>query len=146
MRGQTLLSLLRSYARPDDDACWIWRRATDPNGYGRFWLNSGMRLAHRVVFELHRGPVADGLSLDHLCRVTSCVNPSHLEPVTHQENVRRGNAGKPQAARTHCPQGHEYTEANTYIGKHGSRFCRACDKNRSKNKNRARDLRRAASK
>lgn len=76
------------------DGCWPWQGAVAPNGYGLVnCLNhSGRRStagAHRVAYELERGPIPDGLELDHLCRNSVCVNPAHLEPVTHQENVRR---------------------------------------------------------
>ncbi|MDG4798960.1 HNH endonuclease signature motif containing protein [Micromonospora sp. WMMD980] len=142
MTATTLERLRRGFVQGGDDECWLWHRAKDPFGYGRIWHDGGMRLAHRVMFELHRGPVPEGLVLDHLCRVTSCVNPAHLEPVAHAVNVRRGNSGRAQAARTHCPRGHEYTEDNTHIGKSGSRFCRTCDKSRSQDKNRIRNLRR----
>lgn len=81
----------------DPDACWLWRGSTWL-GYGRFNL-SGARpvkttLAHRFLYELLIGPVPRELSLDHLCRVRNCVNPVHLEPVTHAENVRRGAASR----------------------------------------------------
>lgn len=83
------------------------------------------------------GPIPDGFTLDHLCRNTSCANPAHLEPVTHEENVKRGRSGEGQALRTHCPQGHEYTDDNTY--QHGGRrFCRACHRERNREYARAR--------
>ena len=49
--------------------------------------------AHRASYELAKGPIPDGMHLDHLCRVTCCINPDHLEPVTNRENARRGQAG-----------------------------------------------------
>lgn len=116
------------------DTCWIWT-AYQCEGYGRFGIgtagNRTMACAHRVAWELVHGPVPDGLELDHLCRNPSCVNPDHLEPVTHQENVRRGLAavlgGQRQRAKTHCPQGHPYDERNTYRSPAtGKRQCRCC--------------------
>lgn len=66
--------------------CWIWQLAKDQWGYGRV----GGGLAHRLMYEERNGPIPDGLEIDHLCRQPSCVNPDHLEPVLHLENVRRG--------------------------------------------------------
>lgn len=66
--------------------CWVWQRAVNENGYGRM---PGNQAAHRVYFERERGPVPDGLEIDHLCRVRACVRPDHMEAVTHAENVRR---------------------------------------------------------
>jgi hypothetical protein len=74
----------------DENGCWIWQGRKDRLGYCRLWVDGALRLAHRHVYERERGPIPAGLDLDHLCRVPSCVNPAHLEPVTHAENVRRG--------------------------------------------------------
>lgn len=98
--------------------CWLWVGGIDGRGYGAVWLNGKVRKAHRVVFEAAYGPVGTGLEFDHLCRNTACVNPMHLDPVTHLENVRRGAAKK--AA---CPNGHRYD-----IVTGGSRRCRRCRK------------------
>jgi hypothetical protein len=73
------------------------------------------------------GAVPEGLELDHLCRVRGCVNPKHLEPVTHRENLMRGESWSAVNARkTHCPEGHPYDETNTYIDGKGRRRCREC--------------------
>lgn len=111
--------------------CWIYFRYLDPNGYGRLTINGIQRSTHRWTYLTLIGPVTPGLDLDHLCRNRSCCNPLHLEPVTKAENIRRGETGKWQADKTHCPQGHEYSELNTYryIRKDGTkeRQCRTCN-------------------
>lgn len=108
-----------------DGRCWIWTGAADRNGYG-LWTppkGSGLRMgmAHRFSFIDAKGPVPIGLELDHLCRTHACVKPSHLEAVTHAENMRRYSE-----AVTECPQGHPYDEGNTYVRASGYRRCRAC--------------------
>lgn len=71
-------------------ACWIFQGFIGPNGYGK----TGHRWAHRRAYEERYGPVPAGLEIDHLCRVRSCINPDHLEPVTGSENARRGLTGE----------------------------------------------------
>lgn len=70
--------------------CWLWRAQLDRDGYGRFSLNGQRRGAHRVAYEAIHGPMAPGMTIDHICRVRHCVNPDHLEAITHKENVNRG--------------------------------------------------------
>lgn len=103
------------------DGCWMWAGAITLHGYPRFTMRSGQVQAHRLAYEKVVGAIPEGLELDHLCRVRHCVNPDHLEPVTHAENMRRA-----AAAVTHCPRGHAYDEANTYHPPKGGRSCRTC--------------------
>lgn len=80
-------------------SCWVWVGSGGGRigEYGVFRMDSGPVRAHRYAYELLVGPIPDGMTLDHLCRVTRCVNPSHLEPVTLEENVRRGVPFRGQA-------------------------------------------------
>ena len=120
---------LPAYA-PELGECWLWTGALDRGGYGNaFRIGRKMRKPHQVAWELYnRALIPEGLAIDHLCRVHNCVNPSHLEPVTCRENLMRGETiARRNGARTHCPQGHPYDEANTSM-KNGSRVCRACHK------------------
>lgn len=125
----------RVIARTDfTDDCWIWTGGCYGSGYGQIseWRDRKpfKYTIHVYMWELLVNPVPEGLELDHLCRVRRCWNPDHLEPVTHLENVRRGvpynRRIAEQRAVTHCPHGHEYTEANTYVNPKGHRFCRKC--------------------
>lgn len=113
--------------------CWIWMGCT-VNGYGRVRMGQKLRLAHCVTYEFLVGPIPAGLEIDHVkkrgCTSRACCNPAHMEPVTHLENVRRGDAGRINGARqrgkTHCPRGHPYSGSNTYVPPSGGRQCRAC--------------------
>jgi hypothetical protein len=113
------------------DDCWLWTAARNPHGYGRVQINGSFHQAHRISYELTVGPIPDGLSLDHLCRVRNCVNPAHLEPVTNRVNGLRGvSPAAINAAKAECVNGHAFDEANTRVtaGPHGpKRQCRACD-------------------
>ncbi len=116
------------YATP----CWVWIRSRHHiSGYGQYKpVGRGSIVAHRYMYELNVGPIPGGLTLDHLCRVRPCVNPDHMDPVTIQENIRRGHSASTLAhlAGT-CTRGHPASES--YIRKHGPRagyavYCRTC--------------------
>ena len=119
-----------------DSNCWLWTASTiksrGGSKYGVFTFGSPGQtgLAHRFSHEHFKGFIPKGLEIDHLCRNTLCVNPDHLEAVTHSENQRRGNSGSTMAEihrkKTVCPHGHPYNEANTYVDPKGSRQCRTC--------------------
>lgn len=110
-----------------ESGCWEWQGAITSSGYGTWWVNKRLTPAHRVMYERHKGAIPEGLDLDHLCRNRKCVNPDHLEPVTRQENWRRGIAGQWQTIKTECPKGHPYNARNTRYTKQGWRVCRVCD-------------------
>lgn len=115
------------------DSCWVWTGIKNSLGYGLFTIGSKKLLAHRYLYQRLVGPIPEGLQLDHLCRNKACVNPSHLEPVTASENIRRAIPFKrnyrgvsASLSATHCAHGHQLTEANTYMRPSGARECKTC--------------------
>ena len=120
----------------DENGCWIWHGATNgPRGYGilRYGKRPGVKVyAHCFSYETFIGQVPDGKELDHICRQPRCVNPEHLEPVTHRVNCLRGVGWAAiNAAVTFCPQGHHYSGRNLYVRSDGHRDCRRCNAERS---------------
>lgn len=121
--------------------CWHWRGSLNENGYGMSYLGGGRQLAHRRMYELLVGPIPEGLTLDHLCRIRFCVNPDHLEPVTLLENLARAKrfrnlahthtrAHKAKRLAGHCRKGHELTPDNVLLSARPSgivrKKCKAC--------------------
>lgn len=121
----------RFWSRVDADGdCWEWTGSTR-EGYGAVRFRGRNTLAHRVSYEHLVGPIPEGLELDHLCRNRRCVNPDHLEPVTHRENLLRGPSFSAKNARkSHCLRGHPFDEWNTWRDRKGSRHCRACHRDK----------------
>lgn len=96
--------------------CWEWQATRTSAGYGHFHVSGRLVSSHRFAYELLVGPIPEGLELDHLCRNPACVNPAHLEPVTHSENILRGVGPVAENARkTHCPRGHPFTADDVTI-------------------------------
>lgn len=118
-----------------ESGCWNWKGKPGTGGYGRCWDGKKSVLAHRFSYTYFKGEIPHGLEPDHLCRNRICVNPDHLEVVTHQVNVRRGllpllsaNRGRQyQESKTHCSNGHPFNEENTYIRiDRPGRECKTC--------------------
>lgn len=110
--------------------CWQWTGYLMPNGYARLSVHGERQYAHRVAYETLRGPIPDGLVIDHLCRNRGCVNPHHLQPVTQRVNVLRGaSQAAARARQTACLRGHPFDAANTYVAPNGTRKCRRCRAN-----------------
>lgn len=119
----TDLDRLLSRVDYTNDGCWIWTGARQSKGYGSVGHGGRTHLAHRISWELHNGPIATGMTIDHLCGKKLCINPEHLEPVSLSENVARYND-----TRTHCKAGHllhRRTRGNGHAW-----FCPSCEKQR----------------
>jgi hypothetical protein len=126
----TLSDIYQKINKFSPNDCWIWTGYKINGGYGMVGYNGESVLVHRLIYSIEVGPVSSLLDLDHLCKNRACCNPAHLEPVTHLENVLRGNTGKHNLTKTCCRHGHEYSDSNTAIitGKNGKpeRVCKQC--------------------
>lgn len=122
---------LDAYTMPIPECgCLVWMGQLSKDGYGRIKIDGKSYMTHRISYELENGPIPEGLTLDHLCRVRSCRNAAHLEPVTMRENTLRGvTLPAINAKKTHCSRGHEYSGKNLYINpRKGNRQCRICER------------------
>lgn len=132
---------IQSKFKEADNGCWVWTAALSSTGYGRVRWEGKVWQAHRLTYSLTAGE--PGPELDHLCRNRACVNPAHMEPVSHAENIRRGEwsegARRARMRRTECANGHPYTAETLYVPPPSSRAqrqCRIC-RSEAKKRNRA---------
>lgn len=129
IRTPVIERLMRRVVIDDDTRCWVWQGAVSQTGYGRIGEGGTSKRTlstHRLSYEHHVGQIPDGLELDHTCSNRRCCNPDHLEPVTHAENLRRGQGSSARAVRTgRCHRGHSLDDALMWDGK---RTCRTCRK------------------
>lgn len=119
--------------------CWIWDACRLPSGYGKFGIGRRTFLAHRISYQLFRGPVPDHICVLHRCDLPCCVNPGHLFLGTNADNTQdmidKGRLVSPLAKRSCCKHGHAYSQANTrvVINSNGTaRYCRTCERTRQK--------------
>jgi hypothetical protein len=120
-----------------DNECWIWPGALR-YGYGVASLSVDKKpktfYTHRLAYAAMRGEIPAGKQIDHLCRNRACFNPAHLEAVTQQVNIARGQAGINNKEKDHCKQGHELSGMNVSVRTKPNgktfRVCLACKRNR----------------
>jgi len=126
--GERLFGIM-ARLRENENGCLEWRGAKTTTGYGLVRINNKTYMVHRLMYVSTYGEPGLDLVIDHLCRNRACANPEHLEAVSNEENVRRGNGlGVINSLKTHCPRGHAMVEPNFISSKptHG-RACKACD-------------------
>jgi len=121
----------RKFIKVADNDCWLWMGCRFRSGYGL--LSPGGRAhsvyAHRWAYQHFVGPIPAGLEISHKCGNPSCVNPEHLQAVTHRQNLcETKTSTRINAEKTHCVHGHEYTPENTHRTKKGWRACRDCQR------------------
>lgn len=117
------------------DECWPWKAFIHPNGYGGFRVRDGVTAkAHRYAYEFTFSLPVGKLDAGHLCNNRACVNPWHVTPQTRSENMLHciASGRDPNVNKTHCRNGHEFDEANTFRRPDGNRDCRICRRERGK--------------
>ena len=110
-------SFTSKVALDEETNCWVWKLKPTDTGYGIYNTHSKVFKAHRVSWRIFKGPLTDGLVIDHMCKNRMCVNPAHLREVdSHTNTMENSNWFVAlNKLKTHCPSGHEYTEENTRL-------------------------------
>lgn len=130
--------LLDKISPEPNSGCWLWDASLNSKGYGQIYYNGKPHLAHRISYMIYVGPIPIELELDHLCRVRSCVNPDHLEPVTHRVNSCRSPLiranGEEWRSQTHCKNGHPFSGNNLSYRDKAKRHrrCKQCARERAR--------------
>lgn len=131
----TLKRMSNRWDMEEETGCWVWRPPLHNTGYSQITVRRKKTSGHRAAYMLLKGEIPHDMVIDHLCRTRACVNPEHMELVTNKENLLRGEGfSAVNAKKTHCPQGHSYSEENTYMLR-GYRNCRTCMRERRPLKN-----------
>lgn len=118
------------YAKTAPSDCIVWTGALNSRGYPCFAVDGVSQLAHRLAYEDAHGPIADDLTVDHLCGYRRCVNPAHLEAVTSAENNRRAREARGFFVGGTCGKGHVLDGDNLYRHPRGQLVCRMCEQGR----------------
>lgn len=115
------------YTPEPNTGCWLWTGLLKRDGYARF---DSHRTAHRMSFLHWNGQIPEGKEIDHICRMRCCVNPAHLQAITHRENIAKSRGWEFNTKKTHCPKGHPYSGENLYMFG-TNRQCNICRRARS---------------
>jgi len=123
-RKRNTLENLLDRVKIELNGCWRLPHKDNGVGYIRISFQGERIYAHRYFYACAYGRIPGKLDCDHLCRNPFCCNPEHIEPVSHRENLNRGNHF--HRRKTHCKHGHPFDEKNTYHRSDGKRACNIC--------------------
>jgi len=134
IKSPATVRFLAKAGSPTQKGCWEWSGYVTQRGYGQIWDGEKNVSAHRFSYELYKGKIPDGKEIDHVCENTRCVNPDHLEAVTHSENISRATyrMDYENSRKTHCKHGHLLEGDNLRPGQNGRRQCRECARKRDR--------------
>lgn len=113
-----------------DSGCWEWLGCRHRHGYADMSLiynGIRLRLGHVIAYTIFRGEIPEGLELDHTCKFKPCVNPWHVEPVTHAVNLRRAYHSL-TSADTVCQNGHSLMPGDLLLRANGKTICVFCNR------------------